>query len=105
MFTIRCNMRAWVLFAALPLSAPTLCAGEPAPKAKLDARGLAQAIDRAIQLRLNHEKIPVSPRCDDAEFLRRVYLDIHGVIPTALQARAFLESGAPDRRARLVDEL
>ena len=43
--------------------------------------------------------------CSDAAFLRRVYLDIIGVIPTAAQARQFLEETATDKRVRLVDEL
>jgi hypothetical protein len=72
---------------------------------KLDAAALAQRIDDHIQKRLKAEQIPSSSRCEDAEFLRRTYLDIHGVIPTVQQARAFLDSVAPDRRARLVDEL
>ena len=43
--------------------------------------------------------------CSDAAFLRRVYLDVIGVIPTAAEARRFLEDTAPDKRVRLVDEL
>ena len=41
----------------------------------------------------------------DAEFLRRTDLALHGVIPTAAQARAFLADAAPDKRAKLVDAL
>ncbi len=41
----------------------------------------------------------------DSEFLRRVYLALHGVIPTAAQARAFLADAAPGKRANLVDTL
>ncbi len=43
--------------------------------------------------------------CSDGVFLRRVYLDVIGVIPTAAEARRFLEDTAPDKRIRLVDEL
>jgi mono/diheme cytochrome c family protein len=43
--------------------------------------------------------------CSDAAFLRRVYLDVVGVIPTAAEARRFLEDPNPDKRVRLVDEL
>jgi mono/diheme cytochrome c family protein len=43
--------------------------------------------------------------CSDAAFLRRVYLDVIGVIPTASEARRFLEDSTPDKRVRLVDEL
>ena len=41
----------------------------------------------------------------DAEFLRRAYLALHGVIPTAVQARAFLADAVPDKRGKLVDAL
>ncbi len=41
----------------------------------------------------------------DAEYLRRVWLALHGVIPTAAQARAFLADATPDKRAKLVDTL
>lgn len=46
-----------------------------------------------------------SPRCDDATFLRRAYLDCLGGLPTVEESRAFLASSAPDKRERLVDEL
>jgi mono/diheme cytochrome c family protein len=45
------------------------------------------------------------PVCSDAAFVRRVYLDVIGVIPTAVEARRFLEDPTPDKRVRLVDEL
>ena len=45
------------------------------------------------------------PVCDDVAFLRRVYLDVIGVIPTVAEAQRFLKDPAPDKRARLVDEL
>ena len=41
----------------------------------------------------------------DEEFLRRVYLDITGTIPTADKARAFLDDKSPDKRAKLIDEM
>lgn len=71
----------------------------------IDAAALARVIDEHIHKRLQVEKIPTSPRTDDAEFLRRVYLDIHGVIPTSEQAKSFLDGSAADRRARLIDDL
>lgn len=42
---------------------------------------------------------------DDAEFLRRVHLDLAGVIPSADVARAFLKDTAADRRVKLIDRL
>ena len=44
-------------------------------------------------------------RCSDAEFLRRIYLDFVGVIPSVDEAREFLESSSPTRRRDLVDRL
>jgi hypothetical protein len=72
---------------------------------KLEATALAQQIDRAIQEKLAAEKVPTSPLADDGEFIRRVYLDITGVIPSADKVAAFLDSKDPDKRAKLIDEL
>jgi hypothetical protein len=69
------------------------------------ASAVARAIDQEIQRLLDQEKIPASGPADDAEFLRRVYLDLTGRIPTAEQAAAFLDRKDPDRRSRLIDEL
>ena len=71
------------------------------PVAGLDPQAVARQIDAALAA----DKIPASPQCDDAEFLRRVYLDIAGVIPPADKAAAFLGSSDPQKRARLIDEL
>jgi mono/diheme cytochrome c family protein len=45
------------------------------------------------------------PVCSDAAFLRRVYLDVIGVIPTEAEARRFLENKSDAKRAKLVDDL
>ncbi len=46
-----------------------------------------------------------APLSDDAEFLRRVYLDLAGRIPTVSQTRAFLADKRSDKRDRLVEQL
>jgi hypothetical protein len=77
-------------------------------KRKADRRepaAVAAALDAIIDGKLTEAKVPASPPADDAEFLRRVYLDLAGVIPTAAKTKAFIASKAPDKRARLVDEL
>lgn len=52
---------------------------------------------------------PLAPLCSDADFVRRIYLDLTGVIPTAEQARAFVaeksDGNSANKRDRLIDEL
>jgi hypothetical protein len=72
---------------------------------KLDAPALSKHIDEIIDGRLRTEKVSLSARCDDAEFLRRVYLDITGHIPSAAKAQAFLDNLDVNKRAKLIDEL
>ena len=62
-------------------------------------------IDELINAKLQSLQIAPSPRCDDATFLRRAYLDTVGVLPTADEAKAFLADARPDKRRRLVDSL
>ncbi len=62
-------------------------------------------IDELVYERLQTLGIAPSHSCTDAEFLRRVSLDIVGVLPTAEQARAFIGDNDPGKRAKLVDEL
>jgi Protein of unknown function (DUF1549)/Protein of unknown function (DUF1553) len=63
---------------------------------------LPQRIDHEIQKGL---KGPVAQRADDAEFLRRVYLNLTGVIPSSEETRAFLADKTMDKRVQLVDKL
>lgn len=87
-------------------SGPAAQTRPAAPSGKtLDAPALARAIDSAIRKRLEERKVPASPQATDEELLRRVYLDIAGVIPTADQATAYLDSKSPDKYARLVESL
>jgi len=60
------------------------------------AESLSQRIDKLIAA-----KEPAS----DSEFLRRVYLDFTGQIPTAEGARKFLANPSADKRAKLIDQL
>jgi hypothetical protein len=80
-----------------PEAKPSLPPRDPIP--------VSTAIDRELNTRLTQEKIPASPLASDAEFLRRVSLDITGRIPTAEQAATFLDSKDSQKRRKLIDEL
>jgi hypothetical protein len=49
--------------------------------------------------------VTAAPVSDDAEFLRRVSIDLIGRIPTLEEAERFLADKLPDKRVRLVDQL
>jgi hypothetical protein len=48
---------------------------------------------------------PMAAPASDADFVRRVYLDLTGMIPTATQTRAFLADQTPDKRTKVIDQL
>ena len=66
------------------------------------AAELREQIDREIAAIAGG---PLAARADDSEFLRRVWLDLAGGIPTSTEARAFLEETAADKRAKLIERL
>lgn len=59
-------------------------------------------IDRLAWNKLAELRIAPSEMADDATFLRRVFLDTIGTLPTPDEARRFLADAAPDKRRRLV---
>ncbi|QDU95931.1 DUF1549 domain-containing protein [Lignipirellula cremea] len=66
------------------------------------AQPLHTRIDASIAAQANG---PLGPASSDAEFVRRVYLDLSGVIPTAADAQAFLADKDPQKRVKLIDRL
>jgi hypothetical protein len=70
-----------------------------------EARALAATIDRVLAAKWNEAKITPARQADDAEFLRRVALDLTGKISMAAEARDFLDDSRADKRERLVDGL
>lgn len=70
-----------------------------------DSAAFSESIDRHIQARLDAEGLERAPAANDAEFIRRVFLDLNGVVPSAERTRRFLESRDPDKRVELIDEL
>jgi hypothetical protein len=71
----------------------------------VDVAAAAAKLDGLIDAKLREEKIAPNPEIDDATFLRRIYLDVVGRIPTIEEAEAFAAASGPDRRSRLIDRL
>ncbi|MFO0929191.1 MAG: DUF1549 domain-containing protein [Gemmataceae bacterium] len=61
-------------------------------------------VDRLIAAGADFAKYDAGP-ASDAEFVRRVYLDLTGCIPSAADARAFLADPSPGKRVALIDRL
>jgi hypothetical protein len=62
-------------------------------------------VDRHVFAKLRLLRIQPSDLCTDDEFVRRVYLDVCGILPTPAETRRFLASKEPDKRAKLIDQL
>ena len=62
-------------------------------------------IDDHVFAKLRTLRINPSPVASDEIFLRRIWLDLLGIIPTPAEARTFLASTAPDKRSRLIQDL
>lgn len=62
-------------------------------------------IDRLVVRKLSRMGIVPSTVCSDAEFLRRVSLDLAGTLPSPAELHAFLEDPSPEKRLHKVDEL
>jgi len=68
----------------------------PTPRGRIDEFVFAKWKQLGIE--------PANP-CSDAVFLRRVYLDVIGTLPTVQEAWAFLDDKSPDKRTKLIDAL
>jgi len=78
--------------------------GDEAPDARAPAATvpLHQRIDQVVE---QHAVGPRAEIADDLTFLRRVYLDLTGRVPSSADARAFLADKSPDKRRAVVDRL
>jgi hypothetical protein len=89
--------RFWCAAAVLALVVGSVARGDESAGLPLHVR-----IDKIVE---NAAIGPLSPPTTDADFVRRVYLDLTGVIPTVDEAQAFVADRARDKRQRLIDQL
>jgi hypothetical protein len=76
-----------------------------APLSRADVPHLARRVDELVQQSNADKGKTMNAAINDNVFLRRVYLDVAGRIPSLSESRRFLDSTAADKRAKLIDEL
>lgn len=77
----------------------------PAPSASYDLPATHNRVDELVRTTLREQGTPLSAPCTDEVFIRRVFLDVIGSLPTAAEVRAFLADARPEKRALLIDAL
>ena len=87
------------LVAAARIFVPT---GRPVTVPDVPA---ADIIDREVYAKLRDLGIEPSGQASDAEFLRRVTLDVTGTLPEPGEVRAFLADGSSGKRSGTIDRL
>ncbi|MDB4353094.1 DUF1549 and DUF1553 domain-containing protein [bacterium] len=97
MSMIRSSIRYSILLMGLMVPVTNARADNPV---KASSR-----IDAIIQLDLKKHELRPNPPVSDVQFVRRVYLDLIGRIPTQKELINFYEDKRKDRRARLIDNL
>lgn len=96
----RALIREWIAALAQPEDeAPRLAEAEPVPTEP------AAAIDHWITRGWKTFGVTPAPSADERVWLRRVYLDLAGRVPTSAEVEAFMFSPSPHKREALVDAL
>jgi hypothetical protein len=72
---------------------------------RAEAKPLREVIDAAVRACWERDKVTPAKPASDAEFLRRVYLDLAGSVPTYEETVAFLDGTDLARREKLIDRL
>ena len=91
----------------LAAAADVFAAGAPlAPfEIRQDAAASTGQIDSIVFGKLAELGIQPANVCSDPVFVRRVYLDVIGTLPTAQEAASFIDDSHPNKRAALIDAL
>ncbi|MEN8150042.1 MAG: DUF1553 domain-containing protein [Planctomycetota bacterium] len=101
-------MRNIVLFLSLTVFAVTGFAASPKMKAPFEKKGKLKSVNSIDQaVRRYHRKFNIKSAapCSDEVFVRRVYLDVIGTLPTPTEVVKFLRNREKDKREKLIDHL
>lgn len=93
------------LILLLGTAIPALARQEPKEELLPTSTSVEHAIDHYVALELVQESITPAGPADDAEWLRRVSLDLVGRIPTVAEQQEFTHSLDPHKKTKLVDRL
>lgn len=94
------HSKSWFMASGAVLGAWLAALAAAAPAAEL-----RELIDQQIGAAWTRENIAPAGPADDATFLRRISLDLTGLISSQADAQAFLADATPDKRSRLIDRL
>ena len=97
-------LHQWPWLVLLAMAVLIASDGERHEQRAATAR-VAQSIDTHIDIAIAEAGFTASGTAEDAEFFRRVHLDLIGRVPDAEAARRFLADRRADKRARIIDEL
>jgi len=90
----------------LMLGSPVFAAGKGvADFSTGSSERVVGVVDNLISQSWEDNEATPSPIAEDAEWIRRVYLDVVGHIPPVAKVQEFLENTDPDKRSKLIDEL
>jgi len=101
-------METSLFLAVLLIAAPADTGAENPPVSTFESRaelGPEDKIDELVLAKLQELGIRPARVCSDEVFVRRVFLDVIGTLPTANEARLFLADDDPDKRRVLIDRL
>ncbi|MBL8214992.1 MAG: DUF1549 domain-containing protein, partial [Bryobacterales bacterium] len=101
---VRLGETAIVVRAAGGVASATVGVIGPAV-ASFPAAPKGNFIDELVWDKLRRFRIPPSAKSSDAEFVRRVALDLTGTLPPPARAREFIASRDPAKREKLIDTL
>ncbi len=92
-------MRYFQLIACSLLVSQNLCAED------ITVQNATAQIDQMISARWQTENVQPAQQSDDAEFCRRIWLDLAGVAPPVSAIRSFLKDSSDKKREKLIQQI
>lgn len=89
----------------LALTLSTTTAAAPVAAAPLNWQQAVAMIDQKVNAHLATNGVKPNPALTDEQFVRRIYLDVVGRIPSYEETTTFLQDRSRDKRTKLIDTL